>query len=327
MRRLRRIIAAGEEGRLDLVTLGWLSSGLGRPLTKSAVRRLIMAGAILVDGRPARRPGVVLRPGATLDARVDERRLPVAGDNQEVPRRVPVLYQDEALIAVAKPSGLPTHATADRSRADLYTIVRRQLADAASSDRAVVPYLGLHHRLDRDTSGVVLFTTLESANASLAAQFAARSIEKIYHAITVRPVRLPGRTWRVSDALAQAGTGRTSRMARASSSSAQTADTSFAILEQFPHALLVEARPHTGRKHQIRAHLSGCRMPIAGDVRYGGPASLEGRAVARPLLHASRLRFTHPLSGVPIDIACDYPVDFRDALDGLRRLDTSASTR
>jgi 23S rRNA pseudouridine1911/1915/1917 synthase len=82
--------------------------------------------------------------------------------------------------------------------------------------------------------------------------------------------------------------------------------------------MLVEARPHTGRKHQVRAHLSGCGMPIAGDRRYGGPMRLGRHLVGRPLLHASRLALTHPLNGRRLEITCDYPDDFRAMLDRLR---------
>ena len=316
LRRLRRVLGAGDEGRLDAVALDWLTAGLGRPLSKSVVRRLITAGVIRVNGRPATRAGVVLRPGARLDAAIDEDRLPAPAAHADAPVGVPVLYEDEALIAVAKPAGLPTHATADPCPANLYTLVRRQLTDATAGDGRT-HYLGLHHRLDVDTSGAVIFTKTPSANSGLAAQFEARSIDKVYHALTLRPPGAVRSAWRVQDALAQAGTGRTSRMSRVAGGG-QAAETAFHVLERFPHALLVEARPHTGRKHQVRAHLSGEQMPILGDVRYGGPRTVAGRPVARPLLHARRLALAHPLTGARLEIDCEYPDDFLQALNALR---------
>jgi RluA family pseudouridine synthase len=295
-------------------------------MSKSVIRRRIMAGVIRVNGRPSTRAGSVLAPGATLDAAIDEGRLPTAAVHGETPGRVPVLYEDEALIAVAKPAGLPTHATADPSRPDLFTLVRRQLGDDPPG-AGPTRYLGLHHRLDLDTSGVVLFTKTPSANAGLAAQFEARSIDKVYHALTLRPPGGVRSAWRVQDALAQAGTGRTSRMSRVLGGG-QAADTEFRVLERFSHALLVDARPHTGRKHQVRAHLRGEGMPILGDVRYGGPRMLAGLAVARPLLHARRLALAHPLTGARLEIDCEYPEDFLRVLNALRaRLDTTTPTR
>jgi 23S rRNA pseudouridine1911/1915/1917 synthase len=127
------------------------------------------------------------------------------------------------------------------------------------------------------------------------------------------------------------GTGRTSRTSRVTSGG-QAARTSFAILEHLSHALLVEARPHSGRKHQVRAHLSGGGMPIIGDQRYGGPTRIAALTVARPLLHARRLALVHPLTAAPLEIDCEYTEEFRAVLDRLRRerlrrLDTVTPTR
>jgi 23S rRNA pseudouridine1911/1915/1917 synthase len=318
MTRLSKIVRAGEEGRLDDLLMPWLATALDRPLSKSSIRRLIMAGAVRVDGRPARRPGLIVSAGTRLDAAIDERRLPLSPSEQPVPT-VTVLYEDEALIAVAKPAGLPTHATADRARADLFTLVRAHLAEASHPPMTGLPYLGLHHRLDRDTSGAVLFTKLPSANAALAAQFASHSIVKVYHAITAPPATPAHReSWLITNRLASSGTGRRSRMT-AAGDRGQPAETSIRVLERYAGALLVEARPRTGRKHQVRAHLSGCGLPIAGDERYGGPLRLAGIQIPRPLLHARHLSLTHPLAGTPLEITCDYPDDYRLVLQRLRR--------
>jgi RluA family pseudouridine synthase len=241
------------------------------------------------------------------------------GRRVETPRAPAVLYEDADLIAVAKPAGLPAHATADRSRDDLFSAVRRLLAARAShSGDAPLPYLGLHHRLDVDTSGVVLFSRQPRANAALGAQFAERTVEKVYHAIVHRPRRPLVARWRVEGRLAMEGTGRRARMAAVDQGGAAAA-TRFALLKTWDDALLVEARPETGRKHQVRAHLAGRQMPILGDTRYGGPDHASGAPVPRVMLHAARLAFTHPITAQPVTIECPYPEDFADLLRRLAR--------
>jgi RluA family pseudouridine synthase len=209
---------------------------------------------------------------------------------------------------VAKPAGVVMHATADPRRADLFNTVRALRA---------LPYLGLHHRLDVETSGVVLFTKRERANAALADQFARSEVRKVYHAIVARPRRDVPPRWRVENRLAMAGTGRTARMQEALTGA--HAATGFAILERLHAALMVEARPETGRKHQIRAHLAGSQLPILGDARYGGPPRAGGCVAPRVMLHAYSLSLRHPVTGSPLTISCPYPQDFTVALACLRR--------
>lgn len=309
--RFVRTVSRDEGGsRLDLLVTAWLGREVDRPLSKSVVRKLIMAGAIRLNGHPLRRPGAIVGAEARLEAVIDRVRLDRAiGSRAAVETTgLAILFEDDDLLAVAKPSGLAMHATADPRRPDLFTMVREQLA---------LPYLGLHHRLDADTSGVVLFTRREHANAGLARQFAQGEVTKVYRAIVRRPRREVPRRWRVENRLAMAGGGRTACMQEAAAGA--RAATAFAILESLPAALLVEARPETGRKHQIRAHLAGSGLPILGDARYGGPLR-AGRCVApRVMLHAFTLSLRHPVTGAHLSITCPYPRDFTALLACLRR--------
>ncbi|HUG55193.1 MAG TPA: RluA family pseudouridine synthase [Vicinamibacteria bacterium] len=282
----------------------WLGEKLERPPSRSAVRRLIMAGALRVRGRPLRAPAWTVERGVSLEAEIGPMLLP--------PRPAPapldpgrVLSEDEALIAVDKPPGLPTVATADPERPHLVLLVTRLLASRPGAPAR--PYLGVHQRLDRDTSGVVLFAKDPAANESLAAQFAARSVRKTYVALTARPPRLPPEAWRVDRSvdLPAASPGERPR----------AAVTDFRRLEVRPGGLVVEARPHTGRKHQIRIHLAGASLPIFGDRDYGGPAGVARRV----MLHAARLELRHPISGVRLAVASPLPDDFRAVLAVLRR--------
>ncbi len=323
------ISACQANARLDAVLGDWLAAQLPERLSKSAIRRLIMAGAIRLDGRPIRRPGATLRVGAKLEASLDLRKLREAHERHDgtvvSPASLDVLYEDDHLLAVAKPANIVMHAAADPNRHDLFNTARQMLAGRTESGRP--PYLGLHHRLDVETSGVVLFTKSEAANAPLARQFDRGEVKKTYHAIvtedrnpaTAERTPAHGRAgWRVENRLATVGAGRRARVREVAKGGAG-AITAFTILERLRGALLVEARPETGRKHQIRAHLADCHMPIAGDLRYGGSGAVAACRAGRVMLHAWRLVLRHPTTGDEVTITCPYPEDFSSLLACLRR--------
>jgi RluA family pseudouridine synthase len=235
------------------------------------------------------RPELVHRPAEPVS--LDKRRI---------------LFEDDALIAIDKPPGLPTVATADPARAHLVGLAATLLA-ARGGAAANPKTLGVHQRLDRDTSGVVVFVKDPAANAGLARQFAGREIEKTYLALTARPPHLPAGPWRTEDG---------------EDGKSPSAVTDFTIVETLRDALLVEARPRTGRKHQIRIHLSRSGMPILGDAAYGG----DRRDAARVMLHASRLQLRHPLTGAPLSVSSPLPPDF-EAEVARRRRGPAASPR
>ncbi len=285
-----------------------------------------MAGAVTIAGRPVRRPGMALEAGARLQALVDLSRLVggsaphergggADGAAGKTPAPIDILYRDRWLLAVSKPAGLLVHASADARRPDLFSRLRGMIdqRQGAVAGPAGSPYLGLHHRLDVETSGVMLFTLDPDANEPLARAFAGHEVEKVYHAIVARPSGpAPGR-WTERASLAVSGTGRRARMA-AVATGGLAAETGFEVLRRFPAALLVEARPKSGRKHQVRAHLSARGLPILGDERYGGASHVSGVRVPRVMLHALSLRLRHPVTGVPLDLRCPYPRDFADVL-------------
>ena len=284
----------------------WLSAALAAPPSRSAVRRLIMAGALRVDGRPARSPAMAIEPGARLQATIRGGGLvPPPGPSTLDPSRV--LFEDAGLIAVDKPAGLPTVATADPRRTHLVGLVQRLLA-GRQSPRDPLPYLGVHQRLDRDTSGVVLFTKDPAVNSALAAQFAAREVAKTYVALTARPARLPPSAWRAEASVDPDADG-------AARTRGRPAVTDFRLVEALARALVVEARPRTGRKHQIRIHLARAGLPILGDDAYGGAAA---RRAPRLMLHAARLELRHPKGDARVGIESPLPADFESLLARLR---------
>jgi RluA family pseudouridine synthase len=302
MRKLAFEIEGRQAGvRLDEALGERLPEALGTSLSKSSVRQLIMAGAVRVNGRPSRRPGLPLAAGDRIDAQVALAKL--AEQDADVPFTLTpkdVLYEDEWLLAVDKPPGISTVATADPKRPFVVEAVQRYLGLPKKGEP---PYVGVHHRLDRGTSGVVLFTKDPAANAGLAQAFAAREVEKTYHALASRPATLPPTVWRVSGNI------------ELESGESVSMETEFERLRVFPRALLVEARPRTGRKHQIRIHLAAKGMPILGDERYRGTATPV--AAPRMMLHARSLRLVHPVTGKELRIEARQPDDFRRMLRAL----------
>jgi RluA family pseudouridine synthase len=295
--------------RLDTLLVRELATIVGWDISRAAIRRLIMAGAVRVDGRPVRRPGLPLPAGAVARAHVHAARLS-PGPSHEGLDPQDILFEDADLLAIAKPAGIPTHAAADARRSDMVSLAREYLA---GRDPGRPPYVAVHQRLDRDTSGVLLFGIAERANQGLARAFADREVTKVYHAIVHAPRRRLPERWVVDVPLAPAGTGRSSRMA--SDPRGQPARTEFRVLERWRDLWLVDARPYTGRRHQVRAHLAHRGLPIAGDTRYGAPAD---PGTPRVMLHCARLELRHPVNGQPLVIECPWPADF-DHLARVRR--------
>jgi RluA family pseudouridine synthase len=294
------------------VLASWLGEALDRPVPMARIRALVAAGAVRVDGVAPRTAGRPVRAGQHVEALVRPELLRPRATASDRPFRLTsraVLFRDAALLAVDKPPGLPTHATADRSRPSLAGHVERLLRETAASGS----YVAVHQRLDRDTSGVVLFATDPRANEGLAHAFSERAVEKTYLALTARPATAPRRRLRVSVPLSAPGPAGGRRVA-VEGKGAKTAETDVLVREVLADALLVEARPLTGRKHQVRAHLAHAGMPILGDPVYGDAG---GRA-PRLMLHARRLALRHPLSGEPLVIESPLPADFQALLSRLR---------
>jgi RluA family pseudouridine synthase len=313
-KKLSWVVRDGEAGRrLDHVLAEWLPEALGRPVSRAAARKLIVAGAVYLNGRRVRIASKPLLARARVEAHVDEAKLFAGGTAEDRPFAMGperILFEDEWLIAVDKPPGLPTQPTLDEARDNLFASLKRFLA---ARDGVAQPYLGLHHRLDRDTSGVILLTKRTEANAGIAEAFAGRKAEKVYQALARRGSRAPGAEWTVENYLARApGAGKRGRFASVRAGG-DPARTEFRLLEELPGALWVEARPRTGRTHQIRVHLAEAGMPILGDATYG-----DRESAPRLMLHAAGLTFTHPVTNLDLSIRSPLPEDFSQCLRHLR---------
>lgn len=196
-----------------------------------------------------------------------------------------VRHNAGGLLVVSKPAGLAVHATLDRARPHLAGAVQAWLESNGGGRTA------LHHRLDVDTSGLVLFTTDPSLNAPVSEMFRAHTIEKVYRAVVQPRAEPPPDVWTVENFLGRDKDSKATRY-RSVRSGGKKAITKFEVLERRGAAVLVEARPVTGRAHQIRVHCAEAGWPVVGDPFYGDPGA------SRLLLHARRLRFEHPRGGL-----------------------------
>jgi RluA family pseudouridine synthase len=289
----------------------WLPGVVGRSVPTARVRALVASGGVRVDGEVRRAAGRPLCVGQAVEALVRPDLLRPRSEASDRPFRLTaraILFRDSALLAVDKPPGLPTHATADRARPSLVGHVEAYLRAGGAG-----PWLGVHQRLDRDTSGIVLFAIDPGANQGLARAFEGREVEKTYLALAARPHAVPSSRFRVSVPLAAPGRAGGLRV-RVGGPGAKPAETEVVVLEALPRALLVEARPLTGRKHQVRAHLAHAGLPILGDPVYGPHEA----AAPRLMLHARRLALVHPLTGERLRLESALAADFEEVLRGLR---------
>ncbi|MCM2323214.1 MAG: RluA family pseudouridine synthase [Oligoflexia bacterium] len=302
--------------RLDQFLAERLPAALAEPVSKGKVRKLVVAGAVYLNGKRVRIASKEVIPGAKIEVFIDSAKLHSDGRAKDrafqmSPERI--LFEDEWLIAVNKPAGLPTQPTLDEARENLFAAVRKFLMERDHNPQA---YVGLHHRLDRDTSGVVLFTKSKDANAGVAELFAGHGARKSYQALTSLPRGTDGplAEWTIKNYLGKApGPGKKARFT-AVRSGGDFAHTEFRVLGRLARGLHVEARPLTGRTHQIRVHLAGAGLPILGDDFYGAPRG----SASRVMLHAASLTFVHPIHKKELSISSPLPEDFLQCLESLR---------
>jgi tRNA pseudouridine32 synthase/23S rRNA pseudouridine746 synthase len=226
---------------------------------------------------------------------------PLGPEEQDYIRNL-VFYEDDALIAFNKPSGLAVQGGSGITRD-----VDRLLA-AFTTRKGRKPKLV--HRLDRETSGLLIVAKTSPAAAHLSAQFAGRQLEKRYLALVGG--KLAKETGQIDLPLVKIKSGGLDlmRAANMGEADAQAALTTYRLLASGPAASLVEVAPQTGRMHQIRVHFAAIGHALAGDTKYGGLLLLAGKPCPRLMLHAATLDFTHPTTGEPMRLSVPPPDDF-----------------
>ncbi|GDX81323.1 ribosomal large subunit pseudouridine synthase D [Deltaproteobacteria bacterium] len=280
--------------------------------SRSTFAKWIKEGMVQSDDRTLK-PSSVLRLGETL--RIWS---PGLAPTDGPPPTPPILFEDEWLLAIDKPAGMLVHPVGQRYAWALIGLVRELRPDAR---------IDLSHRLDRDTSGVVLLTKHEDANRAMKAAFQSRKVSKTYHAV-VRGV-VPWEERAVEAPLGHK-MGSEVQLRRGEDPEGDSALTHMKVLSRMAAHTLVECRPFTGRTHQIRAHLEIAGFPILGDKLYGQPDNvflelldhgLTDRVRAligfpRHALHAQSLAFPHPKSGQMVKVRAPLPADMQAIVDG-----------
>ena len=288
--------------RLDLLLVRHHPS-----LSRRKARDVIEKGQVSVDGRLVREPGKDVAEGAAVVFDPNRKALPHARCS------LAVLHEDSHVIVVDKPAGLLTVPSAPGLH-DEDTALRR-VQDYARRLKPRGGYAERVHRLDRDTSGALAFALSREARAGLIETFRHHRIERGYLAIVEGEPAAEGGT--IDAPLREAWVSGRRGVARPGEEQ-RPARTHWRVRERLPGAALLEVRLETGRQHQIRVHLAHAGLPVLGDPVYGRAA--RGRPVARrPMLHAFRLAFAHPLTGERVSVESPPPEDFRRALDALRR--------
>ena len=288
---------------------GWrldhfLKRRIGR-MSRTRIQSIIGEQISFPDGRPAR-PSSPVRAGETILLR---RPAPV---EPEVPRHFDILFEDESVLVIDKPAGLPMHTTAKFWRNTLVALLRERYPNEQ---------MEIAHRIDRETSGVLLIARNRQVASFLTRAFARRAVEKTYLALVKghppdegkidMPLRLLDTKSRIMMGPVQDGSG-------------LTAVTQFRVVRRLPGHAVCEARPLTGRQHQIRVHFACIGHPIVGDKLYGAGEALFMRSCDEPLtpellacfdglprhaLHAHRLTFPHPVGKHAVTIESPLPAD------------------
>lgn len=293
-----RLRALSDGVRLDK----WISEQ-APDISRSQAQRLIESGFVSINGATAR-PSVKVAAGDEVTVE-----LPPPPPSTLAPENMPVkiVYEDDDLMVVDKPPGLTVHPAPGHPEHTLANAVMSHLTqpDTGDSQRP-----GIVHRLDKDTSGLIIVAKNPTAHENLTRQFKERIVSKVYLAL-VRGRIAP------DEGIIEAPIGRDrshrERMAIADAAHGREARTVYRVLKHSGDYSLLELKPETGRTHQIRVHLAAIGHPVVGDRTYGKSSELIGRQ----FLHAHRLRFRLPSSGKVIELVSPLPHDLTEALNKL----------
>jgi 23S rRNA pseudouridine1911/1915/1917 synthase len=274
---------------------------LAEPLgSRARAQTLIEAGAVTVDGRP------VLKSHTVADGQiVVVRALPAASPVVEAePAPFTIAYEDEHLLVVDKPAGVVVHPARGHRTGTLSQALAGRAAGGEDAGRP-----GIVHRLDRNTSGLIVVARSDAVHRALKAQIADRALRREYLALVDGHPQ--ARTGTIEAAIGRDRRERT--LVSIDTDEPRDARTHFEVARMLPEATLLSVVLDTGRTHQIRVHLAAIGIPVAGDPQYGRTPPSFG--LARQFLHAARLGFAHPVTGEPLDISSPLPEDLRAALE------------
>lgn len=293
-----------QEGkRLDAALTEYL-----KPATRSHIQKLIEDGLVLVDGKPAKN-NHRLRAGERIEAEI-----PDPKPAEILPEDIPldIAYEDEDVIVVNKPKGMVVHPAAGHESGTLVNALLYHCGGSLSGINGVLRP-GIVHRIDRDTTGLLVACKNDAAHLSLAAQLKDHTVTRRYRAVVSGVLKEEEGT--VDSPIARDPADR--KKMKCGMPEGRRAVTHYRVLERFRNATYIECRLETGRTHQIRVHMASIGHPLLGDTVYGSarnPYHLNGQA-----LHAMILGFRHPRTGEYLEFCAPLPEEFEKLLEHLRR--------
>lgn len=295
---MKKTVEADKSGRLDVI----LSEAAG--LTRSRVKQLLDGGSVLVDGVTAKKCGQTVKPGASIEIDVPEPVVKI--EEKDIP--VEILYEDSDIAVINKPQGLTVHPAGRNYTDTLVNALMFRLDSLSGINGEIRP--GIVHRLDKDTSGVMVVAKNDAAHLSLSSQIAQRSVKKEYLAL------LEGRL-ADDEGCVKTGIARSVRNRKLMevNDSGREAITEYRVLRRFAENSFVLFRILTGRTHQIRVHAKYLGHPVVGDKSYG--YKKQKFALNGQLLHAYRLAFNHPATGERLVFTAPLPGYFIKVLEVL----------
>jgi 23S rRNA pseudouridine1911/1915/1917 synthase len=281
--------------------------------SRERLKGWIQQGELTVDGQKARpKDKVIGGERLALDTRLEEE---VRWEPQAIP--LSIVFEDDDVMVIDKPAGLVVHPAAGNPDGTLLNALLHHHAPLAA-----IPRAGIVHRLDKDTTGLMMVAKTLTAQTALVAQLQARTVSREYDAIVVGAMTAGGKVD------APIGRHPKDRQRQAVTASGKPAVTHYRVNERFRAHTHVRCRLETGRTHQIRVHLAHVRYPLVGDPVYGGRLKMPAgageslktllREFPRQALHAHKLRFDHPVSGAPVECKAPLPDDMFLLLDALR---------
>lgn len=285
----------------------FLARRLTRDFSRSQIKKAIQAGTILVNGETVK-PNYELEAGDKIDVKIE----PETGPDlkaQDIP--LDVVYEDEDVIVVNKPVGMVVHPACGNPDNTLVNALlfhtKKNLSDAGGEIRS-----GIVHRLDKDTSGLIIAAKNNKAHTNLTKQFSKRTIDRKYYAVVSGVVQHDEGV--CEKPLGKSDSNRKKVVVKEEDLGGKSAVTNYRVLERFRKATLLEVKLGTGRTHQIRVHMQHIGHPILGDLTYGKNSPY----IDRPALHAKTLAFTHPKTGERIELNSDLPNDMKRLIEHLK---------
>lgn len=308
----RALVLATDSARLDRAVASEL-----REFSRTAIARWITAGRVTVDGVVITRPSQPVTAGQSVIVDVPPPR-PTTVESEPIPLRI--CYEDEAIAVIDKPAGLVVHPAAGHAAGTIVNALLYHLDGLSGVGGEIRP--GIVHRLDRDTSGVMVVAKTDAAHRALTESWGSPEVRKRYVAIVYGSpspdegtIDAPiGRSPRNRKKMAVVPGGRASR-------------TDYEVTERLRFSSVVRCVLHTGRTHQIRVHLASIGHPVVGDPLYSGPQwrgipdkriQKTVREFSRQALHAERLSFRHPLTGELVEFDAPIPADMEALIAALR---------